>query len=303
MSGGLTSYPRTGGGGIAKILVIRRLLEQIRSGGGATSTNDADDLVQALEDLSRSTRDHEAMVSLSTEVRNVIFAAKCAGTIVGSVYARAMEVCARHWEVVNPLSSASFAARVAAAHQMFANAATVADVRAAQEQAGITAWLYRASALLGQDLNVSHLATATRFEQTLYTGDRDQRGTLRYLECGASYNVNEFLRVEIPGCRLPLIIAGEAKGGTGGYGWIGGPTNLLDLLNVKTVSQRDPAYALTRAAYMAKDEGISPASIARREAGQQIRKAFAQRNFIYLAVRGNIDGITLRVQQEVFRCQ
>jgi hypothetical protein len=303
MSGGLTSYPRTGGGGIAKIVVIRRLLEQIRSGGGSTSTNNAVDLVQALEDLSRSTKDHAAMVSLSIEVRNVIFAAVCAGTVVGSIYARAMEVCARHWEVLNPLSSASFAARVAAAYQMFASAADVAGVRAAQEQAGITAWLYRASALLGQDLNTSHLATAVQFEQTLYTGARDQRGTLRYLECGASYNVNEFLRVEIPGSRLPLIIAGEAKGGSGRYGWIAGPTYILEELKVEQVNQRDPAYALTRAAYMAEGEGISPASVARREAGEEIQRAYNQGNFIYLAVRGKIDGATLSVQQEVFKCR
>jgi len=244
------------------------------------------------------------MVTLSTEARNVIFAAKCAGTVVGAIYARAMEVCARHWEVLNPLSHTGLAPRSDTARQMLADATNVAAVRAAKEQAGVAAWLYRASALLGLDLSGSHLGTATRFEQTLYTGDRDQKGILRYLECGASYNVNEFLRVDIPGSHLPLIIAGEAKGGSGGYGWVSGPNDLLaNELNVKAINQRDPAYALTRAAYMAKDGGTSAASVARREAGREIRRAFNQGNFMYLAVRGEIDGTTLSVEGEVFECR
>jgi hypothetical protein len=112
------------------------------------------------------------------------------------------------------------------------------------------------------------------------------------------------MKAAIPGSHLPLIIAGEAKGGSGGYGWVSGPNDLLaNELNVKAINQRDPAYALTRAAYMAKDGGTSAASVARREAGREIRRAFNQGNFMYLAVRGEIDGTTLSVEGEVFECR
>ncbi len=266
-------------------------------------TRDASDLVQSLGELSRRTTDHGAMVALSTEARNAIFAAKQAGSVVDPLHAEAMEICAVHWTAINPFPGTGLAARAHAAGQAFANAATEQQRRAAQEEAGAIAWLYRASALLGQDLSASHLASAVRLGQTLYTGARDHRGVLCYLECGASYNVNQFVRVDISGCPLPLILVGEAKGGSSGYGSVIGPRLLLaNQLGVATVSQREPTYALTRADYMVRDRGMTPAGAARRDAGDAILRAFGGGNFAYLAARGGVRGITLSAVQEVFEC-
>lgn len=309
MSGGLASYPRTGGGsgGGSAVGATRHLLAVLRSAIAVSPpqdhTRDAGDLVQALEKLSRRTADHSAMVALSTEVRDVIFAAKQAGAVLDPLHARAMEVCAVHWVAINPLSGTGLAARAHAAGQAFANAVTGQKVRAAQEEAGTVAWLYRASALLGQDLSASHLANAVRLGQTLYTGSRDHRGMLSYLECGASYNVNQFVRVDVPGSPFPLVLVGEAKGGSSGYGLVTGPKLLLaNQLRVVTVSQRDPAYALTRADYMVRDKGMTLARAARREAGDAILRAFGGGHLAYLAVRGGVQGTILSAAQEVFEC-
>lgn len=301
MSVGLTSYPRTGGGsGGSRIVRIRRLLQMLRGGAAGAALQSALKLLELLESLSRTSLDHGAIVSLANEVRDVLFVARIKGVLSYALYGRAMQVCAEHWVKLYPLSSTGLNAHAERARQMLADAASPAQVRAAKELAGTVALLYRASALLGMDVSVTHLQHALPVEQTRFVQARGERQELTYLQSAACYNINEFIRVDIPGSPLPLIIAGEAKGGSSGYGVAKGPPGILDNAGRSTVRQNEKLYAYTRAIYMANDDKNMPASVARREAGLAIIRAHDSGGLVFLAARGDINGSAFIIEQDVF---
>lgn len=308
MSGGLTSYPRTGGGGgRSSIGVILTLLAVLRSATAAPTpqdhTRDAGDLVDALEKLSRHTLDHQAMVAISVEARDLIFAARWSGVVSGPLYKRVMQVCAAHWVKVNLLASTGLAARAQAARRAYTDAVSVDQLRAAQEEAGTIALLYRMSALLGQDLSLSHLAAAAPLGTPLYFGTYASDGALIYLECRSSYNVNLFVVLTVKGTVVPLVIAGEAKGGSSRFGWVKVRRNSIARFKTFVVRQDQLLYPVTRADYMASDKRETPAGIARRAAGRIIRGADRKGNFAYIAARGTADAADVASSQEVFECR
>jgi hypothetical protein len=135
-----------------------------------------------------------------------------------------------------------------------------------------------------------------------YTGN-----VLQYLQCGASYNVNQYLKIMLPDPAAPaLVIAGEAKGGSSGYGMVKGARSFMVSQGVASgiISQRDMLYPLSRAMYMARASTLVPAGKERKLAGKAIEQAALDGMLAYLTVRGIIDkaGQAVSSETEVFIC-
>lgn len=282
---------------------MHTLLTRIRSAARPIGSTLASDLVKNLEELSSATDDHLPMVRLAIDSRDTLFRASSEPGVQTLYLPSIMAICAHHWEAENPVEMSRATAMADVAYETLLRAASDVQARGAIELGGMAALLYRASALAGQDVIGDFRGIGTTFGGTKFLGAIDATGRLDYLECGSAYNVNAFLRIEVPGAKTPLILAGEAKGGASHYGWVHGPISLLKSLNLARVSQRDPLYALTRAHYMAQDRGRAPESMARRDAGRAIQAAFGRERFLYLAARGQLGATGLTVGSEIMQCR
>lgn len=310
---GLTSYPRTSGFGGSNLLRFKGLLQQLVLGnvsgnmnGNGTSFANLDHvasaLIQALTALSASANDHAMLVQYAIDARNQLFIARLNGSVTGGHYLLAMNICAQHWKILfSSIAATSLRARHDAAIARMNAAIRRVAINRAKEEAGTIAWLYNASALLGQDLNASLAAHGSPLVGGNYQASY-VNGALVYLECAASYNINQFVVVSIPNSPLPLVLTGEAKGGASGYGQVSGPAQLLALHLVSSISQRDILYVRSRAFYMEKDNKTTPSSRARRAAGRIINQAFKDHNLVYLTARGNIVNGVMTEQQEGLQC-
>jgi hypothetical protein len=278
---GLTSYPRTGlgdQGGGSNIARVRTLLDRMRSRRGDPADGLADDLAASLEALSVSAgRDHAALVAVATEVRNVLYAAIRSDVICKPLHGKAMEVCARHWEAINPMP--------------------------AKGNTPTGMLLYRLSALLGQDIGLSHVARAARCAGTGIVVGRGSDGTVNYFEGEAGRDIALFLKMPMAGSTVPLICVGTALGDGSEDAPVAVPPEIRSTFQIDRVDRRNPLYALSRAVYMAQDNGKSPQSSARREAGHGIIRAAETGNFLYLTVWSEIGDDAIPVWREAFECQ
>lgn len=309
MSGPLTTYPRTSGSGGSSLVLFHDLLLQLENATAPDMEKAADDIVQALAALSHRMPDAD-VVALAVQCRNVLAVAKGKGLVVGKQFLRAMELCAIHWMRLYPgIANTGLAVReqaVFSRHAAASSAAMPAAVRAAVEDAGTVAWLYHVSALLGEDVTATIAYNPAPVLNTRYqvclTGK-----VVHYLECGASYNVNQFLRIVLPDpAAPPLILCGEAKGGGSAYGVVRGPWAFMQMhgrTNVP-IDQRELLYPLSRAAYMEKANPHSPAGNERRQAGKAITQAGRDGMLVYLAARGTLDTAARAIvgNREVLLC-
>lgn len=309
MSVSLTSYPRTSGGGGSGLVRFQGLLDALAAATALDMEGTARDLLATLRSLSGTMSDAD-MVALAIKARDATAVAKGRGWVAGTYFRDAMLVCASHWMALHPdVAHTGLARRAQGAVASRLAATTSVALRASAEEAGTVAWLYQVSALLGEDVTATVARAPAAIAGTRYQACAGG-GVLDYLECAASYNVNQFLRIRLPDPAAPaLVIAGEAKGGASGYGVVKGPRAfmLAHGLRGTTISQRDMLYPLSRAAYMARANPADPADPvgrARREAGRAIVDARRDGVFMYLAVRGDIDmaNRTVAGQWEEFKC-
>jgi hypothetical protein len=69
------------------------------------------------------------------------------------------------------------------------------------------------------------------------------------------------------------------------------------------VKQNTLDYARTRALYMKREQGTSPAQRARREAGVLIDSAGTTETLVFVAARGDVSGSTQTTVREHLECQ
>ncbi|WP_294738677.1 hypothetical protein [uncultured Pseudomonas sp.] len=321
MSGGLTSYPRTGGngGGRSHLSTIRQAIAQLSLGTVSSNATTAQLIIDSLRAYAGNTRHPPSatdIIAVALSARNALFAAQCNGLLLNNRFqVSAMEICATHWKSQNPLQGTALNGRVMAADNdlkvaqaSMATATTKRDydlaankVRMAMEEIGMVGWLYEASALAGEDLGATLMNNASKFvDDERYRGGFYGKKELEYLECGGAYNVNVMLRISIPGTTEKLLIAGEAKGGASGYGKVGGPPGLLASWGVQQLSQSDIRYAASRAYYMERTKKVSESQKARKQAGELITLAYANGRLFYLTARTDAHHAS---NKEIFTCQ
>ena len=301
---GLTSYHRTPGDGrTTSILGLRGAIDALREGVGDLKTA-AIEVIRNLRSLSINSTDDVQMVAMARDVRDALLLAKFFGADVGAQLQEAMEICAKHWIAVNPILTSGFAVRAGAAVSAYLAAKNPKDVRLAHEVAGTIATLYHISALLGEDLEKSLLASAQPLGNSRYTGLLDGNGVVLFLESGASYNVNLFVKIFTPGVAEPFVVVGEAKGGGSGYGSVAGPSSMtLSVTGTTTrISQTDYRYAVSRAHYMANDNRNTPEARARRQVGKAIKQAANSKRLAYITARGVVESSVLKCERESFKC-
>ena len=163
--------------------------------------------------------------------------------------------------------------------------------------------LYQLSALLGQDLGLSHVARAARCEEAGIVAGRGSDGTVNYFEGEPGRDIALFLKVPMAGSTVPLICVGAALGDGGEDAPAAVPSEIRSTFQIDRVDRRNPLYALSRATYMAQDAGKPPASSARREAGRSIIRSAETGNFLYLTVWSEIGDDGIPVTREAFECQ
>jgi hypothetical protein len=292
LSGGLTSYPRTGGGGGSSLAAIHRLLGRLHTGSQASNDTHAMQLLDALERFRTEQSNqgtHESTIVQAILIRDALFAARALGRVSRAHHQRAMEICAEEFKAKTPFASTGFMQRsqnaILAASQPNITPATL---RGLKEEIGLVAWLYEASAMLGVDLSTTVAANTKTLHARWEVASRSN-GDLAYLETGASYNVNVVIRIEVPGSPGPLVIAGEAKGGHSTYGIVqGSPIMRAELKVTSPISQRSLDYARSRAWYMRRDMGTAPYQVERRKGGIMIEEAAKSRRLVFMAARGDI---------------
>ena len=267
------------------------LMEGLNLGMADDMSQSASDLLALLETLSHQLPAKE-MVRLAVGARDVLAVAKGKGQLAGAAHLAAMMICAKHWKQLHPqIASTRLAGHERAVIDSHHFASSPLTLRVASENAGTLAWLYEVSALLGEDITQRLIhnpqqVSGTRYH-ACYIGN-----VLQYLQCGASDNVNQFMRLVLPEPTAPpLVIAGECKGGASGYGMVRGPRAFMSLQGVAggVISQRDPLYPLSRALYMARANTTVAAGRERKLAGKAIEQAGLDGLLIYLVVRGRID--------------
>lgn len=307
MSAGVTSYPRTGGGGGSSTQLIARLLQRLTVMGNQQVAQEAAGLIAALEQYAQSQPSPQSLITLACRVRDALFAAALLHNLRLVEHLRAMEICAEAWRRLYPLINTALGPRANQALQLVIQAAASGDaiqMRAAKEEIGIVSWLYEASALLGQDLADSHLVNAATLGDSGYRGAHDRTGALTYLECVGAYNINVLVSIDVPGAAQPLVLIGEAKGGQSQYGKVVGKKSFLKRYGVSTISQTDVLYPVSRAEYMAATRGQAPEQQARKAAGKMISEAFADGRMVYLTARGDSQaGGVLGSTKEHFKCR
>lgn len=307
MSSGVTSYPRTGGGGGSFTQLIAKLLQRLALVGNQQVSQEAVSLIAALEQYALSQPAPQSLITLACRVRDALFVAALRHNLRLVEHLRAMEICAEAWRQLYPLANTALGPRANQALQLVAQAAasgSTTGMRAAKEEIGIVSWLYEASALLGQDVADSHLMNAALLGSSGYRGAHDSKGALTYLECVGAYNINVLVSVDVPGAAQPLVLVGEAKGGQSQYGQVVGKKSFLRRYGVSTISQTHVLYPVSRAEYMAATRSLAPEQQARRAAGKMITDAFVEGRMVYLTARGDSqDGSTLRSTKEHFKCR
>lgn len=306
MSGGITSYPRTEGGGGSYTQLIARLIERLTVAGNQQALHEAERLLAALEQFALSGPDQHSLVIQACRVRDALFLASLNHNLRLVGHLRAMEICASAWRELYPLSSTAIAGR---AHAVLQRLETCplgfpAVLRAIKEEMGMVAWVYEASALLGQDLAASHLSQTMQLGSSGYRGAYGSNGQLSYLECAGAYNINVLVSVDVPGTPQPMVLVGEAKGGQSQYGTVVGKASFLSRYGISTISQTDVLYPVSRAQYMAATRSQLPEQQARRAAGVMIGRAFASGRMVYLTARGDSPASgTLSSIKEHFKCR
>ncbi len=267
------------------------LIGALHLGMAADMNQAAHDLIALLRELSSQVIDKD-MVRLTVRARDVLVVAKGKGQLAGAPFLQAMMLCAKHWKRLHPqIASTGLAVLERAVVDSHNLASTPLALRAASEHAGTVAWLYELSALVGEDVTerLAHnprRVPGTRYH-ACYTGN-----VLQYLQCGASYNVNQFMRIDSPELTAPpLVITGECKGGSSGYGMVKGPRAFMVSQGVAygIIHQQDKLYPLSRAMYMARANTTAPAGKVRKLAGKAIEQAGLDGLLVYLVVRGRID--------------
>jgi hypothetical protein len=297
MSGGLTSYPRTGGGGGAYGPRIDALISLLLVAGGQSLQAEADRLIQLLQQAV-GTMSPQSIVIYGKRARDALFLARLSGSLTFARHMQAMELCAQAWKSIHSLGSTALKGRADAATQQLAfhaaQGGTIQALRAIKEEIGLVAWLYEASALLGEDLAGGIVAQATTYPGSRYVGATDPSGALAYLECAGAYNVNVVVRVSIPGAAQPLLMVGEAKGGKSGFGFVKTSRQIRQMGHVApTVSQNEIMYAPSRALYMQQatrkwSNRAAPAHVvARQQAGKLIMDAYRSLRLCYVTTRGD----------------
>jgi hypothetical protein len=277
---------------------------------GTLTANEATaaSIIRSLETYARERAEIQAfadIVTIAVRVRDALFAARANGMLASPFFVRAMEICAEAFRLYVPLAATGFASRSAAAvWAAMQHGIAITKLRSLKEEVGLIAWLYETSALLGVDLSTTVTANAldlgNRFVESRPVGG----GRLQYLESGSSYNVNVMVCVDVPGSALPLVIAGEAKGGASGYGEVVTPKEMAKILFIQPpVKQNTLDYARTRALYMKREQGTSPAQRARREAGVLIDSAGTTETLVFVAARGYVSGSTQTTVRERLECQ
>ncbi|WP_123863860.1 hypothetical protein [Burkholderia plantarii] len=310
MSGGITSYPRTNGGGGSPLTTIRQLMARLNSPSKSVNARYARQLIAALDAFARGQTTqgtHAAIIPVAIEVRDALFVARSHGNLATEHHSRAMEICAAAFRVTTPFANTGFVARANAAFNGANTAATATQLRGFKEEIGLVAWLYEASALLGVDLSAGAAGNAAVLHANwaAHYVDPPYNTQLDYLETGASYNVNIVISIDIPGGKGPLVMAGEAKGGSSTYGTVKGPAYLFKKLKIKSpVSQQSLMYARTRAAYMQRQTGTKPHQKARKQAGDMIESAAAEKRLAFVAARGDITATAIpTIKMDYFKCQ
>jgi len=297
MSGGLTSYPRTGGGGGAHGAQIDALIKLLLIPGGQPLQAEADRLIQLLQQAV-GTMPPQSVVIYGKRSRDALFVARLNGALALARHLQAMELCAQAWKSIHSLDSTALKGRSDAAKQKLilhaAQGGTIQELRAIKEEIGLIAWLYETSALLGEDLAGGIVAQSATYPGSRYVGATDTSGALAYLECAGAYNVNVVVRVAIPGASQPLLVVGEAKGGKSGFGFVKTSKLIRQMGHIApTVSQNEIMYAPSRALYMQKamqkwKSGMAPAHVAaRQQAGKLIMDAYRSLSLCYVTVRGD----------------
>lgn len=217
MSGGVTSYPRTGGGGGSTVQQINQLIARLTAALGTQSLQvQGDQLIVLLQQFALSAATAQSIVTLARRVRDALFIARCNGNLPVARHLEAMVICADAWRTVFPLAATALGPRAAKAEldlaQHKANGGNTQQLRAIKEEMGVIAWQYEASALLGEDLSAGVAGQATQLGTSKYIGARDAKNRLTYLECAGPYNVNVLLCIHVPSAGKPLVLVGEAKG-------------------------------------------------------------------------------------------
>jgi len=297
MSGGLTSYPRTGGGGGSSGPQIEVLIKALLIPGGHSLQVEGDRLIQLLQQAV-GTMSPQSLIIYGRRARDALFVARLNKSLAFARHLQAMELCAQAWKSLHSLDSTALKGRSDAAQQRlnlhFAQGGTLPELRAIKEEIGLIAWLYETSALLGEDLAAGVVSQATTYPASRYVGARDSSGTLAYLECAGAYNVNVVVRVTIPSASKPLLMVGEAKGGKSGFGVVRTSKIIQKMGHLSpTVSQNEIMYAPSRALHMQKavmkwKKGIPPAHVvARQQAGDLIMDAYRSLSLCYVTARGD----------------
>ncbi len=297
MSGGLTSYPRTGGGGGSSGPQIEGLIKALLIPGGHSLQVEGDRLIQLLQQAV-GTMSPQSLIIYGRRARDALFVARLNKSLAFARHLQAMELCAQAWKSLHSLDNTALKGRSDAAQQRlklhFAQGGTLPELRAIKEEMGLIAWLYETSALLGEDLAAGVVSQATTYPASRYVGARDSSGVLAYLECAGAYNVNVMVRVTIPGASQPLLMVGEAKGGKSGFGVVKTSSFIHAMGHLSpTVSQNEIMYAPSRALYMQKavkkwKKGTPPDHVvARQQAGLLILDAYRSLSLCYVTARGD----------------
>lgn len=307
MTGGLTTYPRTSGGGGSILGRIHRMLRRLTRGSLPANEETADSLIAALEAYAlerAAAQAYAETISMAVRIRDALFAARVDGKLAGPYFVRAMEICSTAFRVHVPLAATGYASRSAAATAAAMELEIgMAKLRGLKEELGVIAWLYETSALLGEDLSATLGACTVDVGNRFVEGRPAMGGRLQYLEAGSAYNVNLMVCARAPGCALPLVIAGEAKGGASGYGEVVTPKDMERVLFIRPpVKQNSIDYIRTRALYMKRERGTSAALLARREAGELIDTAGTTETLVFVAARGDLAGGKHTTIREYLQC-
>lgn len=301
------SYPRSGGSSGASVSALRSLHERLRRGDGDAATTAAL-AIEQLRGLIGLLSDSD-LVAHACDTRDAILVAKeISGTALGEWQQAAMTICADHWVKVYPFEQTAFQGMAESLATQYDTAHPDAR-KDYQEKAGSLATFYQMSALLGQDLSAVLRSNTQQLGTSNFRGAHDAAGRLMLLECAGAYSVNVFVRVSVPGVHEPLVVVGEAKGGTSAYGEVKGPSTFMPNAAAPShgkalfpISQMDIRYPVTRAYYMVKDMKKDPEHVARREAGRAIKRAYAENRLVFVCARGTITPTGITQRREHVEC-
>lgn len=300
---GLASYPRAGGLPLLGLQQLQAAIQDLQNNQIHLDIA-ARQALACLKGLVASGAAAQDVVHHARSVRHAMMVAKLIDSSIGKELKETMVICAKHWMALHPIDKSGFQVRAAAAINDYLNAkASMSQVkmRIASELAGTISALYHISGLLGEDYSGMAFNQAATVGNSKFRSVVGKNGTLAFLECGASYNVNIFL--QLPVKNSSFVIVAEAKGGASGFGEVKGPAAMTMATGILTpISQKDPRYVESRAYYMKGDVSGTAQGQLRRQAGIAIERAFALETFAYVAARGEVVNGNLQTTREVFEC-